>query len=201
MSSCVAAGAASFFPFSLTLSKGMDSGSWGCSIFFFWENPPCFVKGPKPTGYFFLSSLPTIASHAMGLPHQWSGEMYIKAGRRRQPGGPQDWGCPTFPCLPPPPPSLGLAWPPAHLPLGGSELRSRCFREENKMLWGGRDKKSPPFSTSRAPCTQFLPTWAPEFKDMHRGLRPLQGQGKRGASDIDKQTTHPQKEECLEMKV
>lgn len=98
--------------------------------------PPCFVKGPKPTGYFFLSSLPTVASHAMGLPHQWSGEMYIKAGRRRQPGGPQDWGCPTFPCLPPHPPAWALL---GRLPTcllgevsseaGASEKKTKCCGE------------------------------------------------------------------------
>ena len=36
------------------------------------------------------------------------------------------------------------------------------------MTRGGRDKKSPPFSTSHTP-------WAPEFQDVDQGLWTLQG--------------------------
>ena len=57
----------------------------------------------------------------------------------------------------------------ARLPPGGPEFGDRCFREERKkMMRGGRDKKSPPFSTSHTP-------WAPEFQDVDQGLWALQG--------------------------
>lgn len=150
MSRCVAAGAASFFPFFLTLSKGMDSGSWGCFISAPGRNPPpSFMGGPKATGCFSPSSPPdhSFLCHGSASPIIW------ESGTSRKKGS---LGLPYLSL--PAPPSFGLAWLPAHLLLGGTELRGRCFRPgKKKKMRGGRDKKPPPFSTSHTVCTQFLP--------------------------------------------
>lgn len=109
-----------FLSFLPNLSKGMDSGSWGCFISAPGRNPPpSFMGGPKATGCFSPSSPPyhSFLCHGSASPIIW------ESGTSRKKGS---LGLPYLSL--PAPPSFGLAWLPAHLLLGGTELRGRCFR-------------------------------------------------------------------------
>lgn len=99
------------------------------------------------------------------------GKRNVKGGRKAQTGGPHAWGFPAS--CPQRQPCLAAC----QLPLGKLSLRQVLLRRK-KMMRGGRDKKSPPFSTSQAACIPFLLPWAPELKDADQAWRALWGQGK-----------------------
>lgn len=89
-----------------------------------WEEPPALlVGGPKATGCFSPSSPPdhSFLCHGSASPIIW------ESGTSRKKGS---LGLPYLSL--PAPPSFGLAWLPALLPLGGTELRGRCFRPGKK---------------------------------------------------------------------
>lgn len=154
MSRCVAAGAASFFSFFLTLSKGMDSGFMGMFHLCSWEDPPppALLCG-WAKGHGVL--LPILPSPPF-LPVPWVcltnnlGKWNIKI--ERKPGA-------ALPLPAPPHPALVLLGCLPTFLLGelSSEAGASDQEKKKKKLRGGRDKKPPPFSTSHTACTQFLP--------------------------------------------
>lgn len=126
------------------------------------EGPPALWVGQRLRG---ASSSPPSPTPSLLVP--WGclptdlGKWNIKVGMKHQTGGPQARAVLPLPARPPAWALLGclptcLFW--------GTELGGRYLREGKKVMRGGRDKNSPPFSTSHAACTQFLPTWVPEHK-------------------------------------
>lgn len=100
------------------LPKGADSGSGGCSMLCSRENPALLC------GSFFLSSLPTALSCAMGLPSHDPGRRNVKGGSKPPTGGPAP-GAVLPPC-----PSVSLAWLLPTCLLG--ELSSKAGASEKK---------------------------------------------------------------------
>lgn len=105
MSGCVAAGAVSFSPFFLTLSKGMDSGSWRRSISAPERTPALLCRWA--TGHGVL--LPSLRSPPFLVP--WAclinnlGKRNIKVGRKRHSA---PWPGAALPVPAPPYPAFAL---------------------------------------------------------------------------------------------
>lgn len=118
----VAAGAASFFPFFLTLSTGMDSGPWGCSISAPERTHPAWQVGQWRRGASH-ALLPSSLCHGPASPVIWGSG----TSRWERHTWPSAWGCPTSPRPPPASALLGNA----HLPLGQLSLEA-----------GGSEKKT-----------------------------------------------------------
>lgn len=166
----VAADAALFFPFFLTLSKGVDCSSWDIPSLLLGEPPPCFVGGPT-VGCFFPPPLPT--SFLCHGPSPLTGEVKHQVGRTVVLSLGLPYLSQLWPCL--------AACPP---PSWGTELRGRCFRGENKWRGVAGIKRH----LHSLPPVLHVHNSSPlgsRIKDPNQSLRALLGQGEPGAV-IDK---------------